>query len=88
MSEDAEHYRARRPPAGKTITAVEAQELQNLYDRLPNASSAAAEALRNTGGVPTAAAFQRFRELDAYVDTIVDRIREILGTGDERWERR
>jgi hypothetical protein len=67
-------------PAGKAaITPAEARELQNLYDRLPNASSAAAEALRSAGAAPTSAALQRFRELDAYVGTIVDRIKEILG---------
>jgi hypothetical protein len=61
------------------ILPAEARELQSLYDRLPSASSAAAQALRSAGSAPEAAAFQRFRELDAYVETIVDRIREILG---------
>jgi hypothetical protein len=82
MSEDAAPYRARRSePAGEiVITPAEARELQNLYDRLPHASFAAAEALRSAaGGAPTGAALQRVRELHAYVATIVDRICEILG---------
>jgi hypothetical protein len=72
MSEDVAPYRTRR-------SAAEARELQKLYDHLPTASLEAAEALRSAGRTPTDAALQRFRELDAYVRTIIDRIKEILG---------
>jgi hypothetical protein len=80
MSEDVPPYRAiRLGPAGRTVTPAEARELRGLYDKLANASAAAGEVLGRASGVPTGAALQRFRELDAYIETIMDRIKEILG---------
>jgi len=80
MGERAAPYRAtRQEHAGAVgITPAEARELQKLYDQLPKASLEAADALRSAGSAPTSAAIQHFRKLDAYVDTIIDRIREIL----------
>jgi hypothetical protein len=80
MDEDTVRIRARRSwSARDSMTPDQAVELRALYDELPDASAAAAEALGSTGAVPTGMALQRFRELDARVMEIVDRIKQILG---------
>jgi hypothetical protein len=76
MSEEA----ARNTTAtGKyVITLEKSAELRRLYGQLPNAAFAAREALRNAGDPLIGVAFERFRELDARVVRIIDRIKQIL----------
>jgi hypothetical protein len=80
MTENIRPYRAQRPvPAGKgVITPAEARELRRLYAELPNAAAAAREALKPGSGPLTGDALQRFREIDARVVEIIDRIKAIL----------
>jgi hypothetical protein len=79
MDEDTVRIRANRSRSGEDVlTADAACELRALYDELPDASAAAAEALGSTGALPTGMAMQRFRELDRRVSEIVARIQDIL----------
>jgi hypothetical protein len=80
VSEDTVPYGSARSRAAadKTvITPAEAAELRQLYDDLEEASTAAAEALSTRG--LAGLALTRFRELNARVVAIVDRIDAILG---------
>jgi hypothetical protein len=63
----------------KSLTAEQADELRQLYEELPDATTAAAEALGNAGPVPSGMSLQRFFEHNARVLEMVVRIREILG---------
>jgi hypothetical protein len=61
------------------VTPEDAAELLLLYDQLPDAAEAAAEALRFAAGTPVGTSFQRFRKRAARVEEIADRIKAILG---------
>jgi hypothetical protein len=63
----------------KYLTAEQADELRQLYEELPDTTTAAAEALGGAGPVPSGMALQRFFEHNARVLEMVARIREILG---------
>ena len=60
------------------ITREQAAKLRELYSDLQDATTAASEALGTTGAAPSGMALQRFRELDARVLELVERIRETL----------
>jgi hypothetical protein len=60
------------------ITREQAAKLRELYSDLQDAATAASEALGTTGAAPSGMALQRFRELDARVLELVERIRETL----------
>jgi len=81
MNKDIPPSRAGRSgPTGRAVITPEvAAELQPLYDELPTAAEAAAEALRIAAATPTSLALLKFRQRAARVDQIIDRIRAILG---------
>jgi len=80
MEDDTVTIRARRSwPENAFITSSQAEELRDLYSELPDASAAAAEALGGAGAVvPAGMSLQRFRELDARVVELIERIQAIL----------
>jgi hypothetical protein len=81
MDEDTQPYRTLRLGAGDAqLTTADAAELRRLYDELPDAVEAAAEALGSAGPAPTGLKLERFRELDARVVAITDRVKAILGS--------
>ena len=69
----------RHGTAGKAVTQAEVRELRGLYDRLATASTEAGLELGRTGASPAAIESQRFKDLDARVDAMVDRIKAIRG---------
>jgi thioesterase domain-containing protein len=79
MSDNEATVRIRAPWVGKTaITPDQAAGLRELYSELQNATVAAAEALGTPAAAPSGMALQRFRELDARVVELVERIRETI----------
>jgi hypothetical protein len=62
-----------------SLTAEQTDELRQLYDELPDTTTAAAEALGSAGPAPSGMSLQRFLEHNARVLEMVARVREILG---------
>jgi hypothetical protein len=82
VEDDTLPIRAQRLGAASAhLTTAAAAELRRLYEELPDAVDAAGEALGSAGAAPTGLALERFRELDARVVAITDRIKAILGPG-------
>jgi hypothetical protein len=80
MEDDTMPIRTLRHGPGSTqLTTAAVATLRRLYDELPDAVAAAGEALGRAGRAPTGLALERFRELDARVGAIADRIKTILG---------
>jgi hypothetical protein len=80
LDEDTRPYRTLHLGAGNAqLTTADAAELRRLYDELPDVVEAAAEALGGAGPAPTGLKLERFRELDARLVAITDRIKAILG---------
>ena len=63
----------------RVITTAQARELLQLYEQLPDAIVVAREALKVANEKSTGIALEKFRELDARVESIILRINAILG---------
>jgi len=73
-------FGARQPgTTEKAVTPAEARELRGLYDKLAVASSAAGLELGRMDASPAALETQGFKDLNARVDAMLDRIKAILG---------
>jgi hypothetical protein len=64
---------------GKALTPTETTELRRLFDLAANTCDAAGQVLGRAGPPPVGADLERLAELNERIDTLVDRIKAILG---------
>jgi len=79
MDDNNATVRIRDPWAGTALTAVRATDLRDLYSELQDTTTAAAILLGTAGALLTGTALRYFRELDADILEITERIRVALG---------